>query len=71
MATLPGFDVEPIDADVDEYDEESRCPTCHGEGWVIVGLDIDNLDPLWDNDGDDIRCPNCHGSGKAKDATYW
>ena len=70
MATLPGFDVEPIDADVDEYDEEALCTTCHGDGWVI-GLNIDNLDPLWDNDGDDIRCPNCHGSGLAEDMTYW
>lgn len=53
-----------------EWDE--RCPTCHGDQWVIVGTDIDCDDGVnGPYDGETIRCPNCHGSGKAADCWYW
>ena len=58
------------DDDLD-WDEESDCRTCGGDGWGVVGDDWDAADPFWDIPRTIQRCPNCRGSGLAKDQQFW
>ena len=56
----------------DDYDDESRCWQCGGQGWGIVGVDWDCDDPInGPYDGECETCPCCGGSGQADDCTYW
>lgn len=55
------------DQDDDFEDDEERCHTCGGEGWVLSVVEETNRYG-WDKD-EPGECPNCGGSGLMKDCT--
>jgi len=63
--------IEPEDEylDEDDFDPESNCHTCGGDGFVDSVAEETNRWG-WDDDGPG-ECPNCRGSGKAEDCWYW
>lgn len=61
-------DDQQIDDDRDfDFEDEPRCHTCCGEGWV-ESIAAESGRYGWDDDGPG-RCPNCRGSGLAKDCS--
>ena len=52
----------------DDYEEDSSCHYCGGEGWKM-GDELD--DPMWYDPETVYKCPCCNGSGDAKDCTFW
>ncbi len=58
------------DDDEDDYDDdEPRCTTCGGDGFVdSVAAETGRYG--WDDDGPG-KCPNCKGSGLRKDQQYF
>ena len=51
----------------DEFEFESECQTCGGDGYVYG----DETDPLNFSPDELLVCSNCRGSGLKKDQTFW
>ncbi len=58
---------EEDDYEAEDFDPESECLICGGEGWV-TGDTL--MDPLYWNVDKAYTCRSCGGSGLAKDMTY-
>lgn len=57
----------PFDDNDSDFDGDSNCYWCGGDGWV----DGEEDDPLWYAPGELARCSSCGGTGRAKDMTIW
>ena len=59
------YDRDEDDYSEDDYDPDSACLICGGDGMV------ENDDPIQRGSAEFLRCYSCNGSGKKKDMTIW